>query len=93
MPTGMPGGYSDWSFRLTPDAIKVFNEATKRLMVVKYEPIAFASQVVAGTNYTFLAKSQPVIPNPTVGVCKIHVFVPLPNQGEIELGAIDSIDP
>ena len=93
MPTGIPGGYSDWSFRLTPDAIKVFNEATKKLMGVQYEPIAFASQVVAGTNYTFLAKSHPVIPNPPMGVCKIHIFAPLPNQGVIELGAIDPIDP
>ncbi len=93
MSVGMPGGYSEWNFDLTSEAMEVFNEALQGLMGVNYKPFAFATQVVAGTNYSFLAKARPVVPNPSLGVAKIHVFAPLPGQGPPKLGDIDDIQP
>jgi len=93
MAVGMPGAYSEWSFDLTSEAMDVFNEALKGLVGVSYEPFAFATQVVAGTNYSFLAKVRPVVPNPPLGVARIHVFVPLPGQGPPQRGEIDEILP
>lgn len=93
MSVGMPGGYSEWSFDLTPEAMDVFNEALQGLVGVNYEPFAFATQVVAGTNYSFLAKARPVVPDPPLGVAKIHIFAPLPGQGSPKLGDIHDIHP
>jgi hypothetical protein len=94
MPAGMPGAYSDWSFNLTQDAVDAFNEATQGLIGVNYDPFAFAEQVVAGTNYSFLVKASPVVPNPPLGVVKVHVFAPLPGQGTAQIvGNIEDIDP
>ncbi len=58
-----------------------------------YEPFAFATQVVEGTNYSFLVKKRPVTKNPSLGVAKIHVFAPLSGQGPPELGEIEDIQP
>lgn len=93
MSTTIPGGYSDWNFTITPEAQKVFNEAVRGLVGVRYEPFACAKQVVAGVNYSFLAKSHPVIPNPPVQVVKIRIFAPLPNQGSVKLDGIEQICP
>jgi len=71
------GGWSNFNFTLTPAAEHVFHEVTGRLLGVKYTPLAFATQVVAGTHYSFLAESQVVVPNAPEGVVVIHVFQPL----------------
>ena len=44
--------------------------------------VAFATQVVAGTNYCFLCTSTLVAPSQTQGAAKVYVFQPLPGQGE-----------
>lgn len=93
MSTDMPGGYSEWSFQLTPEARNAFDAALKGIMGVNYEPFAFAQQVVAGMNYSFLAKARPVVPNPRLGVAKIQVFAPLPGEGPPKLGNIEEILP
>ncbi len=93
MSTGIPGGYTDWSFDLTPEALDVFNKAFQGLIGVTYEPFAFATQVVAGTNYSFLAKKMTAIPNPPLEIVKIHVFAPLPGQGCPENKGIHDIHP
>lgn len=72
---GVPGGWSDWHFTLTPEAEEVFKEALHQLMGVGYTPLAFATQVVAGLNYSFLAKGKVVVPGGHEFLARIHVYV------------------
>lgn len=76
----LAGGWTAFNFDLTADARQVFEGATKQLLGVKYTALAFATQVVSGKNYSFLAKGQLVTPEATTTVVKIHVY--LPNDGE-----------
>ena len=63
MSTQIPGGWSDFSFTLTPEATAVFKAALTGLVGVVYTPLAFATQVVAGLNYCFLCEGKVVIPS------------------------------
>ncbi|QEH38835.1 hypothetical protein OJF2_74450 [Aquisphaera giovannonii] len=93
MSVGVPGGYSGWSFDLTSEATGVFREALQGVVGVEYEPFAFATQVVEGVNYSFLAKARPVVPDPQLNVAQVHVFAPLPGQGSPKLEGIEVIQP
>lgn len=70
-----PGGWSNWHFTLTPEAEKVFKEAFAGFVGVGYTPMAFATQVVAGMNYSFLAKGKVVVPGGTEFPARIHIYV------------------
>ncbi|WCM92394.1 hypothetical protein M5C99_18860 [Acidovorax sp. NCPPB 2350] len=86
----IPGGWTAFNFDLTPEAKKVFTEAVN-LVGVTYTPFAFATQVVAGTNYSFLAKAQTVVPNAQTRVVKLHIYQPL--QGQPHITQIIDIQP
>lgn len=91
MSTSALGAWSAWNFTLTAEATKVFNAATKGLVGVSYSPVAFASQVVAGTNYSFIcwAKSST---NPAMAYpVQMHVFAPL--QGDPTIQGIERLGP
>ena len=52
------------SAKITKEHKKLFEKATKELVGATYEPVALLeTQVVAGTNYRFLCKITPVVPN------------------------------
>ena len=53
MSTTIPGGYTDWQFPVTSEAYHVFKTAFEGFAGAEYNPLAFATQVVAGTNYSF----------------------------------------
>jgi hypothetical protein len=93
MSTPIVGGWTAFSFELTPGAKDVFNEAVKSLVGVDYTPFAFATQVVAGTNYSFLSQAKDVVPNASLRVVRIHINQPLPNQGKPHVTQIITIDP
>jgi hypothetical protein len=83
MSTTIPGGYTDWQFPVTPEALQVFKTAFEGFCEVHYEPVAFATQVVAGTKYAFLALGRIVIPvEPTTAVV-IHIIQPLEGKPHI----------
>jgi len=69
------GGWSNWQFTLTPEAEKVFKEAFAHFVGVGYTPLAFATQVVAGLNYSFLAKGRVVVPGGSEFPAQIHIHV------------------
>jgi hypothetical protein len=71
-----PGGWTDWSFDLTEEAKKVFKEAL-HVVGVKYTPLAFATQVVAGENYCFLCQQKAVYPNAPDHVVLVYIYQPL----------------
>ena len=81
MATTVPGGYTDWQFPLTPDASDVFKAAFEGFCGAEYSPLAFATQVVAGTKYAFLATGHIVVPGEPKLVAVIHIMKPL-QQGK-----------
>ncbi|GKT21424.1 hypothetical protein [Acidovorax sp. SUPP3334] len=91
MSNNLAGGWTGFNFELTAEAKKVFAEAVT-LAGTKYTPFAFATQVVAGTNYSFLSQAQYVVPN-TVRVVKLHIYQPLPGQGQPHIAQIIEITP
>jgi len=85
------GGWSRFNFSITPEAKNVFDQALKVIAGVKYTPLAFATQVVAGLNYCFLTEGQVVIPeNPQFAVL-IHIYAP--PGGQPHVTHISPIDP
>ena len=72
----MAGGWSGFSFKITPEAQKVFDQALKGFVGVKYTPLAFATQVVAGLNYCFLCKAQVVAPGTSEYAALVNIYAP-----------------
>ena len=62
------GGWSKFSCEITPEASEVFKAAFKGFVGVSYTPVAFASQIVAGTKYSFFVMH------------KLYILVPLIKQ-------------
>ncbi|MDA8454398.1 hypothetical protein M4R22_06475 [Acidovorax sp. GBBC 3334] len=90
MSNNLVGGWTAFNFDLTPEAQKVFKEAVN-LVGATYTPFAFATQVVAGTNYSFLSKVQAVVPNAQLRVVKVHIYQP--PQGQPHITQIIDIQP
>lgn len=71
----LPGGWSSYH-PLTADDKKVFDEAMKGFVGVKYTPTAVKTQVVNGTNYRF--KCTASLPGSTaVSEAVVEIFQPL----------------
>jgi len=87
----LPGGWSDWSFAISPEAQKVFDAALKGFVGVQYTPLAFASQIVAGINYCFLSKAKVVYPNAPERVVELFIYQPL--EGTPHITHITEVKP
>jgi len=85
------GGWSSFNFNITPEAKNVFDQALKGLVGVKYTPLAFATQVVAGLNYCFLTEGQVVIPENPQFAALIHIYAP--PGGQPHLTGMTRINP
>lgn len=91
MSTSAVGAWSAWNFTLTAEAKEVFAAATKGLVGVSYTAVAFASQVVNGTNYSFICWAKSATnPSMTYPV-QMHVFAPL--QGTPGIQGIERLGP
>jgi hypothetical protein len=90
--SGLPGGWGDFSFTITPEAKNVFDQALKGLTGVKYTPLAFATQVVAGLNYCFLCEGQVVYPGNPEFAALIYVYAPH-SGGDPHITGIKRINP
>ncbi|AVP96847.1 hypothetical protein C7S18_06365 [Ahniella affigens] len=77
MSNQVPGGWSAFSFTLTPQAKEVFASALSDWTGAAYTPFAFASQVVAGANYCFLCEAQFTTYPTTENAVLLYVFAPL----------------
>lgn len=87
----MAGGWSSFSFTITPEAKKVFEQALKGLVGVRYTPLAFATQVVAGLNYCFLCEGQVVSPENPEFAALIYIYAP--PGGDPHITGITRINP
>jgi hypothetical protein len=79
----IPGGWTAWNFTLSAEAKEVFDVALKGLLGMQYTPLAFATQVVAGTNYCFLCKAKVVYPNAPDRVVELYILKPLDGPSHI----------
>lgn len=77
MSNQLPGGWSTFSFTLTPQAKEVFTSALSGWLGATYTPIAFATQVVAGSNYCFLCEAQFATFPGNENAVLVYVFQPL----------------
>ena len=85
------GGWTDFNYDLSAEAKAVLIEGLGGLVGVKYVPSAFATQVVAGTNYCFLCTGTGTqLPSPSFPVL---VYVHKPLSGTAHLTEIRHIKP
>jgi hypothetical protein len=92
-PNPMPGGWTNWNFHPSPEAVKFFDTASNGNLGVGYSPVAYTSQLVAGVNYCFLAKGTVVVPNQPHFAALVYIYQPLPNEGEAHVTGIKKILP
>ena len=71
------GGWTTFSCKLTKEASQVFETAFKDFVGVVYSPVAFATQVVSGTNYSFFCNAKPVYPNAPNQAAMVNIYQPL----------------
>lgn len=91
MTTEFPGGWSAFDYEITGVAKEVLKEALEGFVGATYTPSAFATQIVAGTNYCFLCTGQIVAPNAPRFPALVHVFKPL--NGKAHISEITRIKP
>ena len=86
------GGFVDAEDKTITDELKdIFNKALDGLTGAKYEPVELvATQVVAGTNYKFLANGTKTTNPITKGTYYITIYKDL--QGNVELLDIETIE-
>lgn len=74
----IPGGWTEFNFTISAKAKAVFDTALKDFCGVGYDPLAFATQVVKGTNYCFLCKATVISEEPyDLFVAKVYIYQPL----------------
>ena len=85
---GKPSGFGP----LDAHALYVFQTATADLTGVTYEPISVRTQLVNGTNYTYIAKATPMTATQVPYYVTISVYeAPASSGGQITLGDITPI--
>ena len=75
---------------ITPEAHAVFVKAMEELDGADYEPIdLLATQIVSGTNYCFLCRIAPVVPDPVHEYAFVYIYEDL--QGNAEMVDVQEI--
>lgn len=85
----LPGGWTSW-LPPTKEEIQLFYIAIRGLIGVDYTPYAVQSQVIAGKNYLFIAKTE-VLTGRGVVIGVVTVAVTVDAQGNIIRGPITPI--
>ena len=73
----LAGGWTSYSFNISPEARKVFDMVLPPRPGVTYTPLAVATQVVAGMNYSFFCNRQIVYPSAPNEAVIVLIYVPL----------------
>jgi hypothetical protein len=72
----IPGGWTAYSCQISNDAKNAFDEAFKGFVGVDYTPVAVATQVVAGINYSFFCNALGVYPGATNEGAMVLIYSP-----------------
>jgi len=83
-PNTLVGGWTTYRAELSEEETKVFNEAFKGFVGVQYNPVAVASQVVAGVNYRYFCNARAVIPDPQNQAAIVSIYKPLNDTAVIK---------
>ena len=76
---------------VTEELKALFDKGTETLTGIDYHPIAYlGSQIVAGTNYCFLAQAKPVIPDAQPSFKLVFLYEKL--DGTVEVLSIVDFD-
>jgi hypothetical protein len=75
------GGYTTFHC-VTKDELALFNEV-KMPLGVDYQPVACATQVVAGENYKFFCNAKVVAPDTPNEIAMVTIFRPLNGMPEL----------
>ena len=89
------GGWTEFNEVITPvyteESKKAFDKAMEEFVGVSYEPAALlATQIVSGTNYTFLAKGTTVTAEPKTGWYFVVIYQDL--EGNASVSTVNEID-
>lgn len=93
MSTIQPGGYTPWNFNYDTEVEKVFKAVVQGFEGVTYKMVAFATQVVNGTNYAFVAEGTLVgLDQPNKIAVLIYALQPIGGSpvylGQNEIGPL-----
>ncbi len=77
------GSYTPFSSDISAEDKTTFVNAFEKFAGVKYEPIAVATQVVAGTNYAFFCNATPVYPGAASNPAMVTIFRSLEGHSSI----------
>jgi hypothetical protein len=91
MSESIAGGWSTFSCDITKEANEVFETALKGLVGVEYRPVAFATQVVSGVNYSFFCNAKAVYPGTPDEAAMVDIYQPL--DGSPHITEITRINP
>ena len=81
-----------YSKELTKERLEVFDKAVEKEDGVHYTPIAYlASQVVAGTNHSFLCKATDVTEDAEESYMIVNIYEDL--EGNAEILDVENADP
>lgn len=85
------GGWSTFSCDISKETADVFAKALSELRGVSYTPVAVATQVVAGTNYSFFCNAKVVAPNAFNQAALVNIYQPL--NGSPHITEIRRLEP
>ena len=77
------GGWTSFSSEITKEASEVFEAAFKGFVGISYSPVAFATQVVAGNNYSFFCNAKAAYPNAPNQAAIVDIYQPLDGSAHI----------
>lgn len=81
--SNLPGGYTPYTCTISNEAKEAFGEAVRKLLGVRYFPVAVATQVVSGTNYKFFCNTEAVTVRPLYGAAILTIYAPLKGDAHI----------
>ncbi|WP_192458873.1 hypothetical protein [Musicola keenii] len=90
MATQLAGGWTPFHDLDATDK-SLFETVVGRLLGVHYTPLFVATQVVNGTNYSFLTKAVAVYPEAPTKIVKVYVYQPL--KGDAHITAFEDVPP
>lgn len=85
------GGSSAFNFTVTDEAPEIIQNALGHRAGATYTPLAFAAQVVAGTNYCFLCEEK--IAPLTMPESAVKVYISHPLGGDPRITEILKVEP
>lgn len=86
----MHGGWTPFNSTLSKTDIAIFGKAMHGLVGVNYEPVAVATQVVAGRNYDFFCNARGVYPGSTNDAAIVRIYDPA--TGDPHITSITRVD-